>query len=541
MVVRNISDAFCYPSDFLDIATAGSDDLPGVSVDDIAEIMNEDSLSTAFSGIGSPEVANNVFHHELQLRLGSMDAVKKPKCLHMIEWDHEAQCELMLLGEEDDSCLFSDISQFWRPELRDIIDALSKSPSMSLEIIGPILSEGKAMLHHGNCLRHSHLRNGKRCCLKMAKRHIAGTSCTAYSSKGSRVGELDQTILHFLAWVGLRLHLQEPDICQENVFQFPTESLLVRFLGDMYYVDWGTLDPVDLGFPSARFRKWHRLRHRVKCLPSISPFSRFCMRFNRITLMSWKEYYFTHNHKHGAIQNEFETELNWSQQRQGSSAKDQPSLVESREDDAFWKSMTPTEQSYQQSYFQMWPEMAAQLNQDPKSNHRSKSSPLHLHTLIHNMGLIFYHKPLDLDDEGEGLGPSGWRGCRRWMFGTEALVSQAFPIHPRLHKGLTLTSFSKLRLNRKPRQVCAQAGNSMNVACSFLVQLHAYLCVKRVPILTTIQNIHLFTTHGQRERNTSLSSSSRGPAQGEDADSNAKRAGTDGSMTRKRFRVKCNG
>ena len=90
-----------------------------------------------------------------------------------------------------------------------------------------------------------------------------------------------------------------------------------------------------------------------------------------------------------------------------------------------------------------------------------------LHTLIRNMGLIFSSSH-DNDDH------------RRWLCGTEALISQAFPVHPefRAANDVILTSFNTLR-PRKPRIICGQAGNSMNINIAFIVELHSWLCWRR--------------------------------------------------------------
>ena len=48
------------------------------------------------------------------------------------------------------------------------------------------------------------------------------------------------------------------------------------------------------------------------------------------------------------------------------------------------------------------------------------------------------------------------RTCSRWMFSSECLLAQAFPVHPVLHAGFDICSFNFALEGRKPRQVCAQ-------------------------------------------------------------------------------------
>lgn len=70
------------------------------------------------------------------------------------------------------------------------------------------------MTSSGLCLAH-----GRPCSLKMAKRHVAGTPCVPWSKRGINLGLKDVNTLYLLAWIGLRLQLQEPDVTQERLCQ----------------------------------------------------------------------------------------------------------------------------------------------------------------------------------------------------------------------------------------------------------------------------------------------------------------------------------
>ena len=70
---------------------------------------------------------------------------------------------------------------------------------------------------------------------------------------------------------------------------------------------------------------------------------------------------------------------------------------------------------------------------------------------------------------------------QRWLFPTEALASQGFPVHPAQARAFAnakdlLTSFHLPRPERKGRSVIQQAGNSMNGTCTFIVLLHSAAC-----------------------------------------------------------------
>ena len=70
--------------------------------------------------------------------------------------------------------------------------------------------------------------------------------------------------------------------------------------------------------------------------------------------------------------------------------------------------------------------------------------------------------------------PDKQRMVPRWLFGTECLLTQGFPVHPLLHKDYRISCFNFPRKpgDRKPRAVCAQAGNSMNVVCPLAAALY---------------------------------------------------------------------
>ena len=61
------------------------------------------------------------------------------------------------------------------------------------------------------CLHHKRI-----CSLKTARRHTSGTSCTPFSKRGVGLGHKDEATLYALAFIGLRLLLQEPDITLEK-------------------------------------------------------------------------------------------------------------------------------------------------------------------------------------------------------------------------------------------------------------------------------------------------------------------------------------
>ena len=82
---------------------------------------------------------------------------------------------------------------------------------MVADILAPVIAGGNAMVNHSWCYYHQ-----KQCCIKTAVRHTAGTSCVPFSRRGVNLGLKDVATLYSLAWIDLRLLLQEPDVTQER-------------------------------------------------------------------------------------------------------------------------------------------------------------------------------------------------------------------------------------------------------------------------------------------------------------------------------------
>ena len=127
----------------------------------------------------------------------------------------------------------------------------------------------------------------------MARCHCAGTSCTAFASIGKQLGIRDATVLPFMAWICLRIILQEPVILHENSTRFPLE-LLQRFLGHLYWIDSSNIEASDYGAPVRRERKITRLYHKQKTVMSGVLFSTFNRRFQRVCNMTYRDLYFLH-------------------------------------------------------------------------------------------------------------------------------------------------------------------------------------------------------------------------------------------------------
>ena len=232
------------------------------------------------------------------------------------------------------------LKAFWRPELQDIVKQLRSNPSQALQVLEPLIMQGKAIQDRAWCL--SHERN---CKLKTARRHVAGSMCTPYSQRGAGRKDQDAAILELLAWLAQRRLCQEPDITHENVKDGPTE-IVKRFLGDMYYLDQCEIDSVLFGIRAGRLRSFLKLRHKLKVLECISPLNEFVKRFVRGCTYDLLEHFYMTSKDgcvDGVMQREAWEVLKWAQSRQSSKAFDLEDQLQPDDEDAYFKVLSDTE------------------------------------------------------------------------------------------------------------------------------------------------------------------------------------------------------
>lgn len=278
--VASLAEAFLLEDDCFEylLATKGEDYMV-----DIWENMKDDSLSTAFTGVEACGTACNLLRKAWSFQIGLELGVVP--VTHQIEWNSGCIKELLPCAKAHNTCVFENILQFFRPELKPLLDECLRKPSMAIEILGPVIAKGTAMRREGWCLTHQ-----KWCILKPSKRHVAGTSCKPYSKKGSQLGQVDPEIVFTLAWIGLRIELQEPEVISENVKTVgqpgmvaslrggasvsngPTGqvcdaglgNLLLRFLAPYYDMECVVMDPTFFGFPFSREREFIKMTHKQK-------------------------------------------------------------------------------------------------------------------------------------------------------------------------------------------------------------------------------------------------------------------------------------
>ena len=96
---------------------------PETVINHLTDAMENDSLSTCYSGVESAHTATNCNAYALAELTGN-PPIRVPLS-HMIEWDPENQKELLMVAESHpECCLFGDVAGFFREEIANTIKEL---------------------------------------------------------------------------------------------------------------------------------------------------------------------------------------------------------------------------------------------------------------------------------------------------------------------------------------------------------------------------------------------------------------------------------
>ena len=205
----------------------------------LATVLSITTLSTAFSGIGSPETAANVIASFLAFELQDDPKMKNfdvgklhMKCISAFEYDSHCVSELTL-HPGGAQCIFADISDCLIPSVKKIIkEAVAKKQVPPMKFMKSILSTPHCLNLKQWCARHNRI-----CEVKSGKFHIAGPPCVDFSSLGAGKATDGDTMLPWYAWVALRLHFMEPMILHENVERFDPKLLEFCFRPCLHHFD----------------------------------------------------------------------------------------------------------------------------------------------------------------------------------------------------------------------------------------------------------------------------------------------------------------
>ena len=108
--------------------------------------------------------------------------------------------------------LFANINQFWVKPLQEYISSVeNKKNTNVLEVLTPVIKAGKAMKKCGWCRIHQ-----QNCWLEETEMHTAGTPCRDDSSQGQQDGLDGKQTSFLLAFIALRMMLQERVVLQDR-------------------------------------------------------------------------------------------------------------------------------------------------------------------------------------------------------------------------------------------------------------------------------------------------------------------------------------
>ena len=476
-VVHNLSDAFKWNHHVISKIKRSDDgedcDSPGWNM--FLNHCSDSTYSTSCSGVDAPAAAISDLHWATISAAATHSRIVMPRCLFAIEWDKSCQDELAVLhrthaasaghshgvstGLHSEACRFGDLAGFFDSSVTELLPTLMERPEIALEALCPLIKQNRGMRDHSPCLTHN-----KMCKVKAACRHIAGTSCTAWSAQGANAGEYDSTVIYFVAWCGMRRMLQEPLVIYENVRSKKLLSVLTEMLSDIYWVDdVGYLCPNQQGFPGERERQYVLMRHRSKIASLVDPLSNFSKRVRRECACTFREYFWQHTvdpefaANDSTIPFELESDRKWVASRKTVPRHNVPHGAPAT--DLYLNSLT----SMERMHLELYKENRHDTDHVFQLNQHGRDRPIHSHgpllmTLIRNMGICWT----------AAVQPA------RWMSGSEALCAMGFRLAPCARVPYVQCSFQVRRTGRTARVCRQQAGNTMHVSSIGVVLAHSF-------------------------------------------------------------------
>lgn len=148
----NLQDGLNFTRDFLLLAGVGlGDDIDAdsdLSLETVANHLSSRTTSIAFAGVAAHDCVDRPLASTLSKALGRQ--VLPPKAIWHIERDQQCQAEILLLHDAKHNnalyktndhapCLFSDIGDFWRPEVVPIVKELEKKPWLAPDALAGLL------------------------------------------------------------------------------------------------------------------------------------------------------------------------------------------------------------------------------------------------------------------------------------------------------------------------------------------------------------------------------------------------------------------
>lgn len=221
----------------------------------LASALKRKSLSTAFSGVGTPETTTEIIRAHLCSR--GIDA-SAMTCTFAVEMFAQSQRELLAIPHGPE-CIFSNMTHFIHESIRAGVEAALDDNLMSWDDLRSLLCRAAAIAPSAYCVRHNQMCRARRACF-----HCAGTPCIDYSGMaGARHGGLaGKASLAFLTWAAQRIQHQEDVIIHENVEDFPVS--VFSLVLPMYIANTLVIGPDTLGWPVRRPRRITVLVHQTQ-------------------------------------------------------------------------------------------------------------------------------------------------------------------------------------------------------------------------------------------------------------------------------------
>jgi len=443
-------------------------------VEELNNKLGDVKLSTAFSGVGAPDIALHTLQagaHRWMARAGARgdEALAKPSYTNLfaIEKDHECQLELRLLPVRP-LHIFDDMLKFIDASIYTTV--MANLARWTYDDLLKMAMRPTFVQKSANCVLHP-------CCeceTERADVHVAGSPCVDFTLFNNDAMELQGPMLAvFMAWISQRRRLQEPFILHENVVGIHTSSTttpIEQGLGDMYVVQTVIMDAFELGHPVSRERRLTWLLHKahVRVAPS-TPWPESKCLFLRILDPS-----VTYHIYLVAGEHELQADLDWCKCRDTHESlehrrahadrmcSEYPDLPHTFASSEWFQSLICSEQNRCVWYRDLMPEACLQkhalagLMQDPRFKPYHNNGKRTMMCVVKNAHIIFDYVSM------------------RAVHPKELLLTQAFPMWGMGEPG-SMSSFSNERPWHMPprrRQVIvSQAGNSMNihmVACAFV-------------------------------------------------------------------------
>ena len=155
-------------------------------------------MSTAYSGIGAPEHAMQIFGRTMGFTCQPTSAYEKKYMCKA-----ELRSMFAFMGSST-TCIFSDIlDTVSSPDLRKAcgLDGNKARADSAATLFGRDLHRANVSLGHVKCFCHNK-KSG--CSVRRAHIHIAGSMCTDHSTFGSCDGDDGEQAKVFLVWVAQR-------------------------------------------------------------------------------------------------------------------------------------------------------------------------------------------------------------------------------------------------------------------------------------------------------------------------------------------------